>query len=115
MAIEYKPRNSDGTISGKLVKIGSGFTLDEKITSFGEQLAQEKMKSIQKDFMVNNLGEQLAQEKMKSIQKEIMINNLGEQLAQEKMKSIKMESAFAELGQLIEELKNEINSLKGDE
>lgn len=49
---------------GKLEKVGSIPTTEEQVMSLGEQLAQEKMKSIQKDLLINNMGSQLAQLKL---------------------------------------------------
>lgn len=49
---------------GELEKVGSIPTTEEQVMSLGEQLAQEKMKSIQKDLLINNMGSQLAQLKL---------------------------------------------------
>lgn len=49
---------------GPLEKIGSIPTTEEQVMSLGEQLAQEKMKNIQKDLLINNFGSQLTQLKL---------------------------------------------------
>ncbi|QDQ03387.1 D-alanyl-D-alanine carboxypeptidase [Lysinibacillus fusiformis] len=49
---------------GELEKIGSIPTTAEQVMSLGEQLAQEKVKNIQKDLLINNLGSQLTQLKL---------------------------------------------------
>lgn len=49
---------------GPLEKVGSLPTTEEQVMSLGEQLAQEKMKGIQKDLLINNLGSQLTQLKL---------------------------------------------------
>lgn len=49
---------------GELEKVGSIPTTEEQVMSLGEQLAQEKMKNIQKDLLINNMGSQLAQLKL---------------------------------------------------
>ncbi|MFL1997336.1 hypothetical protein VYF65_003100 [Lysinibacillus irui] len=58
-----RKRLPDGTL-GELEKIGSIPTTEEQVMSLGEQLAQEKMKNIQKDLLINNMGAQLAQLKL---------------------------------------------------
>lgn len=63
MAMEYKQRTENGDI-GKPVKIGTGLKLDEQVSSLGEQLAQEKIKGIQKDLLINSLGETVTQLKL---------------------------------------------------
>ena len=60
MAMEYKKRSEDGSLS-EPVKIGTGLKLDEQVASLGEQLAQEKIKGIQKDLLINSLGETVTQ------------------------------------------------------
>ncbi|WP_175401727.1 MULTISPECIES: hypothetical protein [Lysinibacillus] len=54
--MEYKKRTEDGTL-GEPIKIGTGLKLEERVASLGEQLAQEKLKGIQKDLLINSLGE----------------------------------------------------------
>lgn len=49
---------------GELEKVGSIPTTEEQVMSLGEQLAQEKMKNIQKDLLINSLGSQLTQVKL---------------------------------------------------
>lgn len=49
---------------GPLEKVGSIPTTEEQVMSLGEQLAQEKMKNIQKDLLINSLGSQLTQVKL---------------------------------------------------
>lgn len=61
--MEYKQRTENGDI-GKPVKIGTGLKLDEQVSSLGEQLAQEKIKGIQKDLLINSLGETVTQLKL---------------------------------------------------
>lgn len=61
--MEYKKRNKDGTY-GEPIKIGTGLSIDEQVTSLGEQLAQEKIKGIQKDLLINSLGETVTQLKL---------------------------------------------------
>ncbi|QDQ03139.1 hypothetical protein FOH38_23345 [Lysinibacillus fusiformis] len=56
-------RLPDGTL-GELEKVGSIPTTEEQVMSLGEQLAQEKVKNIQKDHLINNLGSQLTQLKL---------------------------------------------------
>lgn len=56
-------RLPDGSL-GELEKVGSIPTTEEQVMSLGEQLAQEKMKNIQKDLLINNLGSQLTQVKL---------------------------------------------------
>lgn len=63
MAFEYKQRESDGSM-GETVKVGTGLSLDEQVLSLGEQLAQEKIKGIQKDLLFNSLGETVTQLKL---------------------------------------------------
>lgn len=58
-----RKRLSDGSF-GELEKVGSIPTTEEQVMSLGEQLAQEKMKNIQKDLLINNMGSQLAQLKL---------------------------------------------------
>lgn len=52
---------------GELEKVGTIPTTDEQVKSLGEQLAQEKVKNIQKDILINNLGTQLTQLKLDMI------------------------------------------------
>ena len=61
--MEYKQRTENGDL-GKPVKIGTGLKLDEQVSSLGEQLAQEKIKGIQKDLLINSLGETVTQLKL---------------------------------------------------
>jgi len=49
---------------GELEKVGTIPTTEEQVMSLGEQLAQEKVKNIQKDILINNLGTQLTQLKL---------------------------------------------------
>ncbi|WNN77598.1 hypothetical protein RKS58_07070 [Lysinibacillus capsici] len=63
MAFEYKQRESDGSI-GQPVKVGTGLSIDEQVSSLGEQLAQEKIKGIQKDLLINSLGQTVTQLKL---------------------------------------------------
>ncbi|WP_342556631.1 hypothetical protein [Lysinibacillus sp. FSL P4-0201] len=63
MAFEYKQRESDGSI-GQPVKVGTGLSIDEQVSSLGEQLAQEKIKGIQKDLLINSLGKTVTQLKL---------------------------------------------------
>lgn len=56
-------RLPDGTF-GELEKVGTIPTTEEQVMSLGEQLAQEKVKNIQKDILINNLGTQLTQLKL---------------------------------------------------
>lgn len=63
MAMEYKQRTENGDI-GQPIKIGTGLKLDERVSSLGEQLAQEKIKGIQKDLLINSLGETVTQLKL---------------------------------------------------
>jgi len=59
-------RLPDGTF-GELEKVGTIPTTEEQVMSLGEQLAQEKVKNIQKDILINNLGTQLTQLKLDMI------------------------------------------------
>lgn len=59
-------RLPDGTF-GELEKVGTIPTTQEQVMSLGEQLAQEKVKNIQKDLLINNLGTQLTQLKLDMI------------------------------------------------
>ncbi|MFA1737994.1 XkdW family protein [Lysinibacillus fusiformis] len=61
--MERRRRLHDGSW-GPLEKIGSIPTTEEQVMSLGEQLAQEKMKNIQKDLLINNLGSQLTHLKL---------------------------------------------------
>ncbi len=63
MALEYKQREPDGSM-GQPVKVGTGLKLDEQVSSLGEQLAQEKIKGIQKDLLINSLGQTVTQLKL---------------------------------------------------
>lgn len=63
MAMEYMERTETGNL-GKPVKIGTGLKIDEQVSSLGEQLAQEKIKGIQKDLLINSLGETVTQLKL---------------------------------------------------
>lgn len=63
MAMKYKQRESDGSV-GQPVKVGTGLKLDEQVSSLGEQLAQEKIKGIQKDLLINSLGQTVTQLKL---------------------------------------------------
>lgn len=63
MAMEYMERTENGDL-GKPVKIGTGLKIDEQVSSLGEQLAQEKIKGIQKDLLINSLGETVTQLKL---------------------------------------------------
>ncbi|OCX63708.1 hypothetical protein BFM98_12700 [Lysinibacillus sp. AR18-8] len=49
---------------GQPVKVGTGLRIDEQVSSLGEQLAQEKIKGIQKDLLINSLGETVTQLKL---------------------------------------------------
>lgn len=53
-------RLPDGTF-GELEKVGTIPTTEEQVMSLGEQLAQEIVRNIQKDILLNNLGTQLTQ------------------------------------------------------
>lgn len=64
--MEYKERSEDGSL-GQPVKIGTGLKLDEQVASLGEQLAQEKIKGIQKDLLINSLGETVTQLKLEAM------------------------------------------------
>ena len=61
-----RKRLPDGTF-GELEKVGTIPTTEEQVKSLGEQLAQEKVKNIQKDILINNLGTQLTQLKLDMI------------------------------------------------
>ncbi|MGE7112750.1 XkdW family protein [Lysinibacillus sp. NPDC047702] len=61
-----RKRLPDGTF-GELEKVGTIPTTDEQVKSLGEQLAQEKVKNIQKDILLNNFGAQLTQLKLDMI------------------------------------------------
>lgn len=61
-----RKRLPDGTF-GELEKVGTIPTTDEQVKSLGEQLAQEKVKNIQKDLLINSLGLQLTQLKLEVI------------------------------------------------
>ncbi|MED4888616.1 XkdW family protein [Lysinibacillus fusiformis] len=61
--MQRRRRLHDGSW-GPLEKIGSIPNTEEQVMSLGEQLAQEKMKNIQKDLLINNLGSQLTQLKL---------------------------------------------------
>ncbi|WP_313150813.1 hypothetical protein [Lysinibacillus capsici] len=63
MVLEYKQRESDGSM-GQSVKVGTGLSIDEQVLSLGEQLVQEKIKGIQKDFLINSLGQTVTQLKL---------------------------------------------------
>ncbi|MFJ7891284.1 XkdW family protein [Lysinibacillus xylanilyticus] len=58
-----RKRLPDGSL-GELEKVGSIPTTEEQVLSLGEELAQEKVKSIQKDLLINSLGSQLTQLKL---------------------------------------------------
>jgi len=47
MAMEYNQRTENGDL-GQPIKIGTGLKLDERVSSLGEQLAQEKNKGYSK-------------------------------------------------------------------
>lgn len=64
--MEYKQRESDGSI-GQHVRVGTGLSIDEQVLSLGEQLAQEKIKGIQKDLLINNLGQTVTQLKLEML------------------------------------------------
>ncbi|MET4562165.1 hypothetical protein ABIA69_003351 [Lysinibacillus parviboronicapiens] len=61
--MQRRKRLPDGSL-GELEKVGSIPTTEEQVMSLGEQLAQEKVKNIQKDLLINNLGSQLTQLKL---------------------------------------------------
>lgn len=61
--MEYKKRSEDGSL-GEPVTIGTGLKLEDQVASLGEQLAQEKLKGIQKDLLINSLGESVTQLKL---------------------------------------------------
>uniref|UniRef100_UPI003905B140 XkdW family protein n=2 Tax=Lysinibacillus TaxID=400634 RepID=UPI003905B140 len=46
---------------------GTGLKLDEQVSSLGEQLAQEKIKGIQKDLLINSLGQTVTQLKLEML------------------------------------------------
>ena len=56
--MQRRKRLPNGSL-GELEKVGSIPTTEEQVMSLGEQLAQEKVKNIQKDLLINNLGSQL--------------------------------------------------------
>ncbi|MFJ6210609.1 XkdW family protein [Lysinibacillus sp. NPDC092081] len=56
-------RLPDGSWS-ELEKVGSLPTAEGQVLSLGEELAQEKVKNIQKDLLINSLGSQLTQLKL---------------------------------------------------
>lgn len=58
--MERRKRLADGSF-GELEKVGSGVTTDEQVMSLGAQLAQEKIKNIQKDILINSLGATVTQ------------------------------------------------------
>ncbi len=62
--MQRRRRLPDGSWGGPLEKVGSIPTTEDQVMSLGEQLAQEKMKGIQKDLLINNLGSQLTQLKL---------------------------------------------------
>lgn len=70
--MEYKQRNKDGSF-GEPIKIGTGLSINEQVASVGEQLAQEIIKGIQKDLLINSLGETVTQLKL-----EMMVLKGGE-------------------------------------
>lgn len=53
---------------GPLEKIGSIPTTEEQVMSVGEQLAHEKIDSMQKNIVINGLGAQVAQMKIEIMQ-----------------------------------------------
>lgn len=59
-------RLPDGTF-GELEKVGTIPTTEEQVMSLGEQLAQEIVRNIQKDILLNNLGTPLTQLKLDMI------------------------------------------------
>lgn len=61
-----RKRLLDGTL-GELEKVGTIPTTEEQVLSLGEELAQEKVKNIQKDLLINSLGTQLTQLKLDMI------------------------------------------------
>ncbi|WP_068983858.1 hypothetical protein [Lysinibacillus xylanilyticus] len=61
--MEYKKRTENGSF-GEPIKIGTGLSIDDQVASLGEQLAQEKIKGIQKDLLINSLGETVTQLKL---------------------------------------------------
>ncbi|OXS74929.1 hypothetical protein B1B04_08555 [Lysinibacillus sp. KCTC 33748] len=61
-----RKRLPDGSL-GELEKVGLIPTTEEQVLSLGEELAQEKVKSIQKDLLINSLGSQLTQLKLEVI------------------------------------------------
>lgn len=66
MAMEYNQRTENGDL-GQPIKIGTGLKLDERVSSLGEQLAQEKIKGIQKDLLINSLGQTVTQLKLEML------------------------------------------------
>lgn len=58
--MQRRRRLPDGTF-GELEKVGTIPTTEEQVMSLGEQLAQEIVRNIQKDILLNNLGTQLTQ------------------------------------------------------
>ncbi|MFJ8099419.1 XkdW family protein [Lysinibacillus sp. NPDC096212] len=60
----YRRRRLPNGSWGELEKLGSLPTTEEQVLSLGEQLAQEKMKNIQKDLLINSLGSELSQLKL---------------------------------------------------
>lgn len=63
MAIVRRKRLQDGSF-GELEKVFDGLTDSEQIAELGQQLALEKLNSMQKDLLINSLGEQLTQMKI---------------------------------------------------
>lgn len=57
----------DGTL-GPFEDVFGELAPEEKIDSLGQQLAQEKVKSVQKDLLINNLGQQVASLKIDLLQ-----------------------------------------------
>ncbi|WP_042472763.1 XkdW family protein [Bacillus ndiopicus] len=56
-------RLPDGSF-GELEKVGDALTTDEQVMSLGAQLAQEKIKNMQKDLLINSLGTTVTQLKL---------------------------------------------------
>lgn len=66
-ALQRRKRLPDGSF-GELEKVFEGFTSDEQITELGYQLAQEKLKNMQKDMLLSSLGQQVSLVKIELMQ-----------------------------------------------
>lgn len=72
MTVLRRKRLPDGSL-GELEKVFEGFTETEKVEALGTQLAEERIKNLQKDFVISSLGQELSKLKI-----EVMMLKMGQ-------------------------------------